>query len=945
MGTYGRTYIYYGNDGVSTTSSGVDTFLFFDDFEDNSLDAWDTVSTTGVSVQSTTKKYGTYAMKQYSTTETPWARFESLASLTHDVMIHAWAMAPNAWTGPAVIARADSGSLLDWRIRTDDIQYYRVTGGYADYTANENAADNVWYRAETGLSFSEDESKNYKDRLYLGDGATSLLTTGDAAFTNLDGVQLSNQQNYFSYYDDAYIRRWLYAGEPYMSSVNAEEQKVAPINISVDVLDLDLTDNIFAGRIYTLFVNVSDADGYADINYVLVNFTDSQLVDDRCGVRYFQGNDSFDAYYHGGEIAIEAGSNSSSSSGDYLVLYIKFSISFYYSSTTNRLDEDLSIITVDDFGLSDEDWSDDNIDVVVEMYIWGGGQDDDIGTQNRGPLDGPVRLRLALHYNDSFDDDSDPEIEVHADILDVWAICENVTGSPFKGGMISVNPTIAGYYDMMEVTGYGDDVVGIDIWTFKIVPNNAGYGGQAIKSNSEDFTLSYISDTVTITVSATSTWLMINQYSNVTYVATYDYDSTVFDGSISWTNTPSYQTSSTAVTKTFYPVTISGDTHGIITFTDNQLSVIWDTIVSTGSISKYWVQYSATEVSLIWGTGSVWKWSVNDTFVPDGIVFTAYSNGTGPSAASGIYGSGNLGSLAIGFYNPSWYFVNLQVNATYDGFDLIVYQDTLAVDVLHSIHIEDSVFYLTDNWVTVGFQTNWNNATFFIWDNITGTPVFVGSSYEGLYQFAKSGTVGLHKLIILVNGTHGTLDESSQVAGTVDTDSWEYLEVQYTVNPVTFSIMELSIQQNNDTIIISGWFLTPNTTLTWVLIEDGVQTGTGTLQLTASGEYNSIRWTKVDYETAGNFTLTITADGSSVVIHGYRFIIYDVSYSTGGFYQEGDTYYMVAPDSDDMAWVVALAIVGIIMIPVAIGLGFGINETRKRRRPKRDKSNDGLYRT
>lgn len=275
--------------------------------------------------------------------------------------------------------------------------------------------------------------------------------------------------------------------------------------------------------------------------------------------------------------------------------------------------------------------------------------------------------------------------------------------------------------------------------------------------------------------------------------------------------------------------------------------------------------------------------------------------------------------------------VSIKLESTDSDSDSIAAIAVAKMSILYDVHYKQLVlnvmsFYLTGNWVTFGVQTNYDDCSFTIWDNGS----LVGySQAQGLYQIPYSNVVGLHVFDILVNGSHSGEDETGQTWNTSLTHkTWEWRTFQYTVNPVQLVITELGFQQNNETIIVSGWFLTPNTTLTWTLKEDGIETGNGVLEIPASGSYNSILWSKTLTDVESNFTLTITADGSSVVINGYSFVIDNSAFIGGSFYKEGSTYYQIVPTEESLA--VSGLIIAVIVVPVAIGLGYGMRGSKKK---------------
>ena len=251
---------------------------------------------------------------------------------------------------------------------------------------------------------------------------------------------------------------------------------------------------------------------------------------------------------------------------------------------------------------------------------------------------------------------------------------------------------------------------------------------------------------------------------------------------------------------------------------------------------------------------------------------------------------------------------------------------------------------IQDNWITFVFHTNWDNASFTIWNNITGTPVEVGyAKDEGWYQITKPTSTGAHVYYILINGTHDGADSTSQVCNPALTnDAWKWRTFTLTINPVTFSITDVTIWQNNDTIILSGQFFVPNVTITYTVDEGGSNIASGTLVLSASGEWNSITWTKVNMTTLQTLNLTMTSDSSSISVHFYSLVLTgQVVYNAAVLY-EGDTF-IDGNVEDELSLMIVGLIITSVAIPVAIGFGFALRALQKRKKEKRIASND-IYR-
>ncbi len=105
------------------------------------------------------------------------------------------------------------------------------------------------------------------------------------------------------------------------------------------------------------------------------------------------------------------------------------------------------------------------------------------------------------------------------------------------------------------------------------------------------------------------------------------------------------------------------DTHRITGINQNRKSedVIWDDIMFTSAPSYYWMQYSETEVWLIWGVASSHGWDYNNTALQNGVPIRAVVNGTDNVYAT-AYG-GSIGGLCIGQFDPSWYAAHIEIVA------------------------------------------------------------------------------------------------------------------------------------------------------------------------------------------------------------------------------------------------------------------------------------------
>jgi len=262
------------------------------------------------------------------------------------------------------------------------------------------------------------------------------------------------------------------------------------------------------------------------------------------------------------------------------------------------------------------------------------------------------------------------------------------------------------------------------------------------------------------------------------------------------------------------------------------------------------------------------------------------------------------------------------------------------------MEVKNALFYVQDDYITLAFSTNYDDYSLTVFDN--GSIVGYAQDGSSWYQIVKPTTSGLHVFDILLNGSHSGASYDGQTWDTSLTDnSWVWYQALVTINPVTFEIKDLIVMQNNDTVLVSGWFFVPVTTLTWTLYEDGSLTDSGTIVLSASGSYYTIMWTKTSPTVLGNFTLTITSGSSSIVIHGYSIVINSVTYYqtwNSSVLEQGNTYYQSSVDEVSFWSTMGLIIVS-IFIPFAIGIGYVMRLLRDRRKKSKPKDTvSSLYR-
>jgi len=762
-----------------------------------------------------------------------------------------------------------------------------------------------------------------------------------SAYDNLisDVAEGWNNVTITSYYDAAVEIRFIDTDQSGESTQHTWEVEavliryvvpnLAPVNTNALVTNLDDTDFLYAQyKTYNFSVTTTDTDGYADFDTVVLSMKSGATT--LFTVTYDEDDNSFSETTNPTYIELTGSVYSKVSTT--LNVYFGIKVEFVCTDVT---DYDLELVVTDSVANSDTDTYDVNYNVETRLDFSSYSLNDGSGTIDRGGINGIDTITasgVVIYFGST--------LKPPSDAVDVWVSCSDVADSPWSDLILTSGAFL--------MTVDSDDVVGLDTYTFIVVAESAGSGGTNQLHDSHTDT--YIADKVLFSSTVNMTWRYIGGYILQYNYATYSYDSTAYQGTATWVdNTNGSITESVAGSYTYYVVSFSDTYHGITAFDNTTSSVCsFDAIEFVRFPIYRWTIYNVESVWLLFGINADLQWSLNDSAIQDDFLFYSKINST--NNAWCMSKNGVISGFSIGPFTPIWYYVTIDIVVLVDGSYYSVWSKTIVVDIEHDFYLEYSSIFLSDDYVTFGIYSNRRNSTFYIWDNITGTPSYIGGSNEGWYQVPKSSTSGVHRLIILVNSTQGTVDSTSQVVGTVTTTLWLYVTFSYTVNAVTLEMKNVIAIQNNETIMISGFFYVPNTTIIWTVYEAGVFVDSGILVLVASGEYNTILWTKSNGLVLQNFTLTITSGASSITIYGYSLVIdgstYIQSWSVASLI-EGDSF--MAPDGDAESvafWNTMGIIIVSVLVPFSIGIAYTLNEFRhkKRRSKPRDKISD-LYRS
>lgn len=224
-------------------------------------------------------------------------------------------------------------------------------------------------------------------------------------------------------------------------------------------------------------------------------------------------------------------------------------------------------------------------------------------------------------------------------------------------------------------------------------------------------------------------------------------------------------------------------------FLYQDITIVFDNVVIPVEPSKYWVQYSPDAVWLIWGAPSSFEFDYDDSPVTNGIIIQSQMNGT-DNARSSTYG-GSIFGLSIGPFDTTWYYANISIYAQFTAggstHNLLLWNQILWVDILHSLQIVSWSIVPTDETFLFTFQTNRLNASICIWDDgIDSGTLFSNNIYyslfEGMHEIARSSIIGAHNVTICITSTGIEYDRDYTIGDYV----WWY-NFTYVVNPSSYS--------------------------------------------------------------------------------------------------------------------------------------------------------------
>ncbi|MFW9965124.1 MAG: hypothetical protein ACFFCX_16250, partial [Candidatus Sifarchaeia archaeon] len=350
-------------------------------------------------------------------------------------------------------------------------------------------------------------------------------------------------------------------------SVTAE-----PVVSNID----DVTFMYARAHNYLITANVSDQDGYADIQNMRLSLYSNDRLTLYWSVEYNEDSDLFSEFEDSSDyITLDAISSSATKLGNNMDITFNIAIEWNHPDVTTT---DAECIVIDSKTENSTVWYEVDWNIETRLDIAGISTDDNLGTVDRGDFDSQFfTTGIVTYYGSTL---NPPTNEV-----DVW-----VSGSEYGA---SIGPwtdatLTSGFFN---ATCFADDEVGLDTYTVKVVEEGVGSGGSDLLYASISDT--YIADSIEFYESGVNDPRIDIDTMGLTYwSARYQYDSLVItsgltsalNGSkvLSWNGSYwTFQESKSSVQSIGYFVeSVFEATHGLSKWTQiaTNTAIIWDRI-------------------------------------------------------------------------------------------------------------------------------------------------------------------------------------------------------------------------------------------------------------------------------------------------------------------------------------------------------------------------------
>jgi len=344
------------------------------------------------------------------------------------------------------------------------------------------------------------------------------------------------------------------------------------------ISNIDDTSFLYAEyRQYEITATVSDDDGFAEIDYMELTLTSDDRLTEYWTVRYDEDTNNFTEQSDPNNyITLDVDSSSANENGNDINSIFFITINWNHPDVANT---DMKSVVFDANPSSNLNYSEVNWNVETRLDMSSGPTlSDGSGTLDRGDVDGNMTASGTVTYLGS---------TLHPSVSDIDVWISSAEYGTQTGPWEATN-----YEDVtgtFSATVFADDLVGLDIYTFKAVSEGTGAGGSDHFGSSQ--TDDYIADRVQVqSYSTDDSRINVNSSASLHAVLYYEYDNSfVTDGTVTINGiTATYSGSigiwdfvdeqSTAQLVTFDTLVYSGGAHSITVEDQNSQTIdqIWD---------------------------------------------------------------------------------------------------------------------------------------------------------------------------------------------------------------------------------------------------------------------------------------------------------------------------------------------------------------------------------
>jgi hypothetical protein len=368
-------------------------------------------------------------------------------------------------------------------------------------SSNEKLNISVWNSTDSSWNFIFEVNSTH-DSSWTNISITTWLLSSTFTIQFEDTNQTGDSDTQDTWEKDSCML-WTYPSD-----------NVAPlVDVSPIVDNPDDTDNLYAQyKWYYFEVNVSDANGAADISHVEFTISSNDRVTEFWTIKFNNSNNEFTNETDITDtIELDTVNSEYNEAGNDIDLTFWVKIDWGHTDST---DIDGKVYVEDNSDLTNTTWYEMDNDVETRLEMSSGPTlNDGSGTADRGEFDDTITATGTLVYygGTAFPLNS---------TIDVWCGASEYGTNVGPWNMTSYEHTTGTFSNSV----YADDAVGLDTHTFKAVEQDAGWSGTNLFQSAESDT--YITDRLNITIVADEENPDNDQQVNFTLTVEYDYDAT-----------------------------------------------------------------------------------------------------------------------------------------------------------------------------------------------------------------------------------------------------------------------------------------------------------------------------------------------------------------------------------------------------------------------------------